>query len=206
MSSPELDALLVSNLSDLEAVRRQLEEVQRNVFHEVDTFVEDWATKRGWTGVFDYHDTEMWLAPPTWRLPEGEPQDMFAWFVLSAGPDDTESGRAGEDYLYLTRLCQAGFGQLGFVLSQSLLSREAAWKKLLQARVELIEETPFILDRTGRLFLPVRIDQKELANAIREQSIPDALTPLRAALDQLAMAQPALDRLLEAARESAPPT
>ena len=205
MSSPELDALLISNLSDLEAVRRQLAEVQHNVFRAVDADVETWATERGWSGVFDYLADALWLAPPTWRQPEGDAQDVFAWFVLSVGPDDTETERVDEDYLYLTRLCQAGFGQLGFTLGQSLMPREATWKRFLQSHTDLIEATPFILDRNARLFLPVRIDRQELANALREQSIPDALTPLRAALDQLAAAQPALDRLLEAAQATVAP-
>lgn len=54
---------------------------------------------------------------------------------------------------------------------------------------------------TGHFHMPIHIRAEELATALREHSVADALDPFRKALDQLAASKPAFDQLLEAARK-----
>ena len=49
-----------------------------------------------------------------------------------------------------------------------------------------------------RFFLPVKVDQKELANAVAEETPVIALEPLRKALQMLLDAKPDFDALLRA--------
>lgn len=74
--STELEALLVSNLTDLEAAIRQLGELDKKVCAEVDGKAEEWAGEVGWTGEYELWDDNLWLAPPAWRKPDEE--DVFA--------------------------------------------------------------------------------------------------------------------------------
>lgn len=97
-------------------------------------------------------------------------------------------------------------GRIGFRFKQDVIAKNATWKKILQETMKLVDGTPFTLDSTGHLFLPFRLDAEELAAALREQSVADALHPFRVALDQLVASQPAMDQLLEGVEKSASQT
>ncbi|MGE3740995.1 MAG: hypothetical protein AB7I59_16005, partial [Geminicoccaceae bacterium] len=78
----------------------------------------------------------------------------------------------------------------------------AKWKRFAPPYIESIRQTGFSYeDDKGCFFLPVRIEAKELARAIENDAIEDALTPLRAALDRCREAKPDFDKLIGAAKK-----
>jgi hypothetical protein len=93
--SPELDALILEHLSDIDAAAKRLNEVEERVFGAMDAAASEWAKEHGWAGVFEYRDNEMWLAPPDWRKPDTpEDEDRFsAWFQLELAPGTPASSK-----------------------------------------------------------------------------------------------------------------
>jgi hypothetical protein len=64
----ELNALIVSNVGDLEAAaHRLLFEVQHFVTGEMDKLVKKWVSKNKWKGDCDWSESGLWVAPPNWE-------------------------------------------------------------------------------------------------------------------------------------------
>ena len=70
MAQPELDRLIVTNLSDLEAAAIHIaEELQPSVAEVMDGLLETFFLKGGWAGWANWSDQKnrkLWLAPDKW--------------------------------------------------------------------------------------------------------------------------------------------
>lgn len=206
MTSPELDALIVEHLADLDRSAARIEGIQRTVFSAMGRKAEDWAKKHGWANDFRYpeggwDEWENRVAPEDWRVPGSASEDdrFFAWFELAVGAGDTETGKDGEDWFYLTRLCRAGVGQLGLVFRQEGLVKPRQWKQAFhgpERLVDMVSGTRFIADARPSFFLPFASDATSLAAALRDEDPEAALSFFDTALDALLAAKPAFDRVI----------
>lgn len=201
MPSPELDGLIIDHLFDIDASVKRLVELQREIFQVMMDKTRDWAEKEDWLGSYDYIEGGCWVAPHNWRMPDAEPdrepdrEDFKAFFEMELGAGDTEEGKPDEDHFYLTRLCGAGSGQIGFRFMQRMM-RKVAWKNRLRDQAPTISRTAFLTDIVPSFFLPFRVDATELAAAARQEEIEDALTPFVRALQQLVDSKLAFDKVL----------
>lgn len=67
----ELDALIVSNLGDLDAAAHRLWfEIHSQVASEMDKLAKDWVAKNEWKGDFNWFESGLWVAPPDWESGE----------------------------------------------------------------------------------------------------------------------------------------
>ena len=195
MSTAELDALIVSNLADLDATVKHLSRIELTVLATMDEIASSWASENSWNSECNYESSNMWLAPPSWRNFDKE-GDLYPRFYASTGAGDTEAFEEDEDYYYLTRLCGCGVGQLGFVFWPRMIT-PAKFKRMLKDVAPLLKGTGFAFDDDNRVFLPFKLDIVALSAAIKEEAIEDAFGPFRAALGQLKSAQPAFDKIIE---------
>lgn len=205
MSVAELDSLIVKNLADLEGAARRLTQIEDLVFKEMDVAGSDWIRNKGWDGEFDLNSGNCWLAPSDWKgAAEGKQKGpgagkYDAYFEFDTGAGDTGIGKPPEDQFYLTRLCQVGSGTYGFRFWQNLL-RPAARKRLMREHATIAEGTAFTLDEDTNFFMPFRIDCDELAKALREGALENALVPFSEALDRLGNARPEFDKIVHQIR------
>jgi hypothetical protein len=209
MSAPELEALIVEHLADLDRAAAGVDGIEARVFAAFGEKAGVWAKKHGWISDFDYPeggwlDWAAWIAPPEWRTADTAVEDdtFDGRFAISVSGGDTESRKAGEDWFYLTRLCGAGVGQIGFRFRRTDFVKPKKWKQALPLLADLVKNTGFALDEEPSFFLPVTIQAITLAQAIREEDLEAALGPIDTALESLLHAQPALSEVLRSLRSS----
>jgi len=199
MITNELDEMLVRHLADMDDGATRLEAISTKVGDAMDELTGKWTTDHGWLkGDGDWNeDGDLRVAPPEWKPGE----DWLSWFKFDYGDGDDGYPGVGRDYFWLTRLCGDGNGMTGFRFVQEQVTK-VAWKKFLKAHGNPLVEEGFRAYEQSSLFLPVRISSSDLAAAVREERIEEALQPLRDALDVLKRALPKFDKLLAEAKKS----
>ena len=214
MSSPDLDALIVEHLADLDQVGARINAIEAEVFAAMGERAKGWAERNGWRDIFEYSveggwdQWNPWIAAPDWRTADTTVDDdqFDIWFQLSVGNGDTESRASGEDWFYLTRLCQAGSGQVGFHLIHASIVKPRKWKQVLPEIREMISDPAFTIitiQNEASIYLPFKIPQHALAAALRDEDPDAALDPFEEALDTLLRAKPQFDRVLQYLRSLA---
>jgi hypothetical protein len=209
MSTDELDALIIRNLCDLDAAAKRLEfDIEGRIGKVIDQIAEAWSQKQGWEGKFDFDlNTNLWVAPAEWKSAEGkaDADAMLGFFALWTGFGDDFDFEVENDYFWLTRLCGAGRGKIGFrwTYGKSLGATRPKWKRFVQPYVERIRKTAFTYEEgSGLFFMPIRIEVEALAASIVDDTIEVALQPFSAALNRLLAAKPEFDALLQGAKAS----
>ncbi len=207
MSSAQMDALIVRHLADIDtAAKRIIHNVQVEVGKALDEVAEEWADAQGWTGVFEWDENELALYPPEWgyKEPGSEDTSRSAYFYLYAGQGDDFGETSDLDQFWLTRLTGSGRGQLGFWWEYEkgvVAPRGKRWKQFVRSYIERLQGKGFTYDEeSGLFFLPVRVDREALALAIENETIEDALEPLKKALDLCLGAKAIFDEMLATAR------
>ncbi|HEY1933475.1 MAG TPA: hypothetical protein VGG99_15795 [Acetobacteraceae bacterium] len=199
MAVSELDKLIVEHLADIDAAVKRLEALQAEVFGALDSAATDWARKNGWAGKFDYLESGLWFAPPEWRVSGTEEDEMKfqARFEMEVGAGDSQSYKPEEDYFYLTRLCRAGSGQIGFRFKQELITK-GQWKRRFKELTYLAEKTAFVADSVPSFFLPFQVEGAKLAESIQEEAVEMALTHFENTLTQIIEARSEFDAVVAA--------
>ena len=198
MSEPALNALIVSNIKDLDAAAQHLSiTLQAEVGAALDAVADRARGEAGWDGESDWYDDGITLAPKTWRLEGGADGGHRAEFWLTHDVDEL----GDQDHFWLTQLLGKGHARLGFRWSRLNVTK-ARWKKALAQKSEFIEEARkrgfTYFEKDGSFFLPVIIDADQLAAALAEETPEQALAPFETALRTLVEAEPFFDRLLAA--------
>jgi hypothetical protein len=141
-----------------------------------------------------------WIAPLEWKRPASDADEAtwFGYFDLAAGAGD-EWNEAEDDFFWLTRLCRARQGQMGFrwCRDQGLTAPKRAWKNFAQGWAERIGKTQFTCEDSGLFFMPVQIPFDALATGIENDSLQEALQPFAKALDSLLSAKSEFDAMLK---------
>lgn len=207
MAQPDLDGLIIEHLGDIDQAVVRTQGIETEIFTAMGEVAEKWAREVGWTSDFAYPEEgwggwNRWVAPPEWRT-EGTPKDekeFDAWFQLGVGAEDTESGTEGEDWFYLTRLCGAGSGQMGFRFDRHGIVKPRQWKQNFSRLVGIVSPTPFQADTKPSFFLPFVLSRDVLSEALRNEDPNSALRPFTDALNALLTAKPVFDKLVEYSR------
>ncbi|KQY75350.1 hypothetical protein [Brevundimonas sp. Root1423] len=199
MAQAELNSLIVSNLKDLEAVTRHLEDtLQPLVGEAIDEVVERHLTKTHWEGETAWDDDGSWLAPKAWRKPDGSSGDeFFCQFSLEAD-SDLEGAKDG---YWLSQLLGLGHAKLGFRWVRNDVGK-LRWRKAVGANTALIADLRglgFSYDeKSGSFFLPVIVEPSAMSDALVQETPQLALQPLHDALDTLVRSQAKFDELRQA--------
>jgi hypothetical protein len=210
MSTEKLDALIVRNLSDLDAAARRLRyDIQARVGKAIDEIAEAWTKKHSWDGVFGFDKDTLKVAPRQWKVSNNQgDEEWLGWFELEAGlGDDWDSDDATDslDFFWLTRLCGAGRGIVGFRWhcgTEALGTTRPKWKKFIQGQIQRInKKTDFSYEDTGNFFRPIQVETEKLAAAVEGDAIDMALQPIRDALDRLLIAEAEFDAILKSAKK-----
>lgn len=196
MSQPTLNALIISNLKDLDAAAFHLENtLYVEVGAALDSASERLCGAAGWDCLSDWNDDHIWVAPKDWRTSDGGPGDDYKCkFSLTH-----ESDQLGDlDYFWLTQLVGQGHSRLGFRWSRQDVTK-ARWKRAVAENTALIEAARKLgfsyAEKDGSFFLPVVIDVNRLAEAMAEESPEQALQPFEEAFNKLVQAKPVFDKL-----------
>lgn len=199
MADSDLSVLIIQNLADIEQTEKALYRLEVEVFKAIDNHVEVWAEQNGWDGKFDYFENEFWLAPRDWKSKEDD-EEYVACFWMDVYAGDTQQDEMNEDWHFLTRLLGVGDGQLGLKFSQEIVTN-SKFKKRAHVIAPLIQSTAFSRDPEGAFFLPIKLDAKELAEAVKNEKIEDAFGPLNRALESLKAAKSAFDDAIKQLEE-----
>jgi hypothetical protein len=201
VSSPELDALIIEHLADLDRAAEGIADIEKRIFTAFGARAGVWAKSQGWSSDFDYPEGgwdywDNWLAPAEWRTAdtavEGEKFD---------GRFQFGGVMAGKYSFNLTSLCGAAVHHLGFWFERPGFVKVRKWKQAFPRLAELVKSTGFIWqDDELSFFRPVTIQPATLAQALLEEDIDAALGPFDAALESLLHARPAFDGVLRSLR------
>lgn len=203
MPDPELDALIVKNIGDLDAAARYLgEDLKPRLGAAMDEVFQTFWRKSDWEGSANWDEDETWIAARDWRDPEGSKGNEFKckvwlWGVAGQG--------GGEDHFWLTYLLGAGVQSLGLQWNRTNLRNKRAWRRTVSLQRDIVARLRAhgfeYEEALGTFLLPVRIDRDELATALQDESPEQALGPLEQALRQLLEAKDDFDALLASAIE-----
>lgn len=199
MAQADLNSLIVSNLKDLDAVTRHLEDMLHPLVGEaIDEVVERHRTKAHWEGESAWNDDGTWLAPKVWRKPEGSSGDEF--FCQFSFEVDSEAEDEKDGY-WLSQLLGLGHAKLGFRWVRNDVGK-LRWRKSVGANTTLIADLRglgFNYDeKSGSFFLPVIIEPSAMSDALAQETPQLALQPMKDALDTLVRSQAKFDELLQA--------
>lgn len=175
--SAEVDALIIRSLSELNEAATRLAALSDEIGESIDAQIGDWITRHEWKGVAGRYSggPSTYLGPQAWFLPDDPRDRAHLYFIFAPAIADV-------DVAELVSLVGAGAERMGFWLAYDIL-KVSPFKKLWRAF--LAENSDLPVDSKGQLFIPVKIDPEALAVAVIEQSINDALDPLRDALSRL---------------------
>jgi hypothetical protein len=202
MAHADLNALIVANLKDLDAVACHLQQtLQPAVGDAMDEILEEHRIKAGWEGHADWDVDGAWLAPKDWRKKAGSAGDEFLCrFSLEA---DSEAEDDKDGY-WLSQLLGLGHAKLGFRWGRKNVSK-VRWRTIVGANTSIIGDLRgegFSYDENnGSFFLPVILNPSEMSEALAQETAQLALGPLQNALDTLVRAKPKFDELLRVAAE-----
>ena len=200
MSQPDLDALLVANIGDLNAAASHLEHVlQVEVAAAIDDLINNLRSNLRWDGEEDWSgDCSIWVAPKDWLKADAGPGDDYNC-QFSFEVDDEK--KEASDPFWLAQIVGCGQAQLGFRWSRNNVPPKR-WGKLVGQKTDLIAKLRGLgfsyREADGSFFLFVKVGQTELANAMSEESAVQALRPIRDAFDRLVDAKPVFDELIAA--------
>jgi hypothetical protein len=200
-----MSVLIIRNLRDVDAAAKLLYfDIQTKVGAEMDRCAKEWADSAGWVGEYALaKDETICFGPKGWRAPgSGSKKELFrARFHFQSGEGDDWNHEL--DYFWLTRLCQAGNGVVGFRWLYDLNQIGASkrdWKNFVGLHVPSIKQAGFEYEeKNANFFTPFCIDQEELAKCFQGGVIADSMKPMRDALNRLHSAQPLFDDLLSQA-------
>lgn len=176
MSTTELDTYLLENWVDLDTAAARASAIQEAVFDAINAAAKEWASIRGWSGVFSY-EGDLWVSPPAWTLKAGSRPSADAWFVLKLFNDD-------EDHWWLTSLMHLGQGSAGFRFSQTRLSAKT-WQGIVTDPARLSLLPAFGLQERAALVLPLALDRAAIIDGALAGDYSIAVQPVIVALDQL---------------------
>jgi hypothetical protein len=200
MAQPELDRLIINNLADLDAAAKHVnDELQPSVSAALDQILETFINQVEWAGAADWSKKLDWLAHNDWRkMGDQIGNDFKCRFVLVEQTAKT----AGYDHFWLTMLLGIGCQCAGLRWTRNDVMNLKDWKLALgqqQAAIANLRARGFEYEQAkGSFFLPVRIDQSTLAQAVADESPGLALTPFVDALQICIDAKSDFDTLLAA--------
>lgn len=205
MSTKEIDALIIRNLRDLDAAANYTRyKLETKIGGEINKIGNDWIEEHEWNGDCNWDHPGLWVAPANWKAAGAEEGDdkWLAKFWLHFGIGDDGHDGSGKDHFWLTRLCGDGTGMIALRWYQeNICSKKGKWKQFVQPWKDRICKTGFAYeDGEGLFSIPVRVDAEQLASAIEQDNMSDALEPFVKALDKLLAAKPTFDKMLEEAK------
>lgn len=182
MTSTNLERLLIEHLADLDDGVKRLQRLQNFIGSKMQLAVDNWAKTNGWAQADDWNSDEetsvglpYWFDDTTWK----------AWFCFASDNAHDRANSSGEtDEFWLTSLCGAGRGKIGFRFGQDELGW-GKWKAFVKQQPDRLAGTRFVFDDLPGFFLPVRIDQATLAQAVEDDDFDAAFAPLKEALDHI---------------------
>jgi hypothetical protein len=204
MSTHELDALIIEHLVDLDRAGKRIATIEHRVFSAMNARAEEWAKRHGWKGKFEisenggWNEWVFWIFPSEWgKAGDESGADSDFYFAPNVGAGDTENGKAGEPWNYVTRLCGLEGGQIGFRFGRPNTIKKRQWQGIVDRFRDDTSSVKFMVDSEPSFFLGFRIDPVVLAAALRDDDPNAALDPFAAALDTLLEARPVFDKLVE---------
>ena len=205
MIQPDLDSLIIKHLVDIDRTAMRLNVIEEELFAAMAEMAEDWAEKASWAGDCSYHrgggwdGWDFWIAPSEWRTrgPPEHSDEFDAWFALDVGAGDTEEGLEGEDWFYVTRLCGIGFGKVGLRFVPDGVAKRRQWKQSFGHVGQMVAGTPFEADARPSLFLPIKLNQLALVEALKDEDLAAALDPFKETLNALLAAKSAFDQVVQ---------
>jgi hypothetical protein len=200
MAQPELDRLMVSNLADLDAAAQHIKnELQPAIAEELDQILETFLHKEGWAGKAEFaKEDEIWLASEEWRKQGDHTGDDYkCQFTVEVSLGKGEE----KDEFWLTQLLGIGDRTLGLRWTRNDVGRRQ-WRKVVGQQQEIVARLRALgfdyQEAEGSFFLPVRVDQSALAQAVGDESPELALAPFTNALQVCINAKADFDALLAA--------
>lgn len=199
MAQAELNALIVTNLQDLEGAASHLQNVlQVEIGAAIDELIKTLQSDVAWNGECDWNDDGLWVAPKTWLKPEaGIGDDYLCHFSF----EHDEDAKNEMDSFWLSQLVGVGQAKLGFRWSRNDVAK-GRWRKAVGQQSDLIAQLRDLgfayVETNGSFFLPVRVDISTLSRAVADEAPEQALQPLRDAFQRLVDAKPVFDALLAA--------
>lgn len=192
MEGGELDALIASNIGDLEAALARVEE-------KIDPKLnaEAWKTLKQALHAAEYHfedddnPNDAWFVPTSWLDKGG---DSDPWFRLNA-----RNGSTLQTWLACYVAPRSEREAIGIQwYNSSLYVRD--YKAVLEAHVEELQQIELSgFRRDGNdIYLPITFDASKLAEGFREGNLNEALAPIATAAEALEKARPSFQRLRDA--------
>ena len=199
MAQPELSRLIVTNLADLDTAAQYVtNELERAVAEALDQLAVTFLRNKGWAGVGKWVNEAIWLAPEDWRK-QGDHtgDDYLCHFNL----EESRGKGDAKDTFWLTQLLGIGDRTLGLRWVRNDVGKRR-WRNMVcqqQAIIATLRARGFIYEESeGLFFLPVRINQSELAQAVGDESPELALAPFTETLEVCFNAKFDFDALLAA--------
>jgi hypothetical protein len=201
MAQPELDRLIINNLADLDAAAKYVEDkLVPSVDSALGKLLEVFIREAKWAGEPN-NVKSTWMAPEDWRKRvDHVGNDFECHFVI-----DLRSKTGAEyDRFWLTQLLGIGFQNLGLRWKRNDVMNKKRWKIAVGQQQDIIarlQARRFEYEQAdASFFLPVRVDQGALAQAVADESPELALAPYNDALQTCVDAKPDFDALLAATK------
>ena len=197
----EAGRLIFTQLKTFNESMTYFDELDSSVCNAVDSCIEEFLDKDQWrTELNLYDDGDSWFAPEKWKTEDEDDDSYNTWFAVDSTNVDDD-----DDY-WVVLFCGMGLqgAEAGFMFDydKKAFGGKTAWKNKLKEKAEVVEEIVklgFKQQNDGRFFLPVRLDNQQLADTWKEagalEGNDDCFQPVRDALEKIIKAVPLFEEL-----------
>jgi hypothetical protein len=197
---PQLDALIVRNLEDIEqSYSRASKAITETLAREINALFEQFQD-RVESEIGDLSG-DPWFALPEWKSSGDEDKnyDLFFWLTYEGDEANT----------WPTIFVGANGASAWWKMGSSAWTGARTWKNFLKnpkhedLHNELRSDGFIIDEKEGTLRLPLRLKQEVLAHAFETENFDEALEPVRNTLQSISTRRDGLDRLVALIRSNA---
>ncbi|MDF2603052.1 hypothetical protein [Sphingomonas sp.] len=194
----ELDALIVRNISDVEAALLRAFEIGDEVIEEIGNVLRSMLGD-AWEVIVDgKDDTPIRFARRGWL--GGNTPVLARSYHISLTGKEGPSGDTDQSWL-MTLLGNGPKGSSAvFYLWSDKFYTKRRWKKLLDDKADRIKkllDAGFRQDENQWLYLPLLIDSEELANGLEVGDLSRAMAPVSEAISIIQAVVPEIEALIE---------
>lgn len=210
MEHKQAAKLIIENIQLLEQANKLIDEIlSEEIFDEIDQIIQNEVEKfeTEMIGIYDFNDSETWFLSSRWKIESFELENSKTWNNLYAFYELTNKGQNDHTNNWcMSNLFVNDIDQMVLCFSfwKNGFNKASGndWKRFAQEmnkNYPQLEQLGFKFSVNNQTwYIPINyLDQKLVVENYMNETLEDALTPIKEALEKLKLAHPTFNQIVQ---------